>query len=81
MLGDILSEIIGEIIGEVIYNLILKPIGLLIFYIFKFMFTGIFSFEKWNWEHIAAATAFVATPVIKLFKRKDYVDNDELYTG
>ena len=70
MLGDILAEIIGEIIGEVIYNLILKPIGLLLFCIFK----AIFNFGKWSWQHIAAAAAFVTSPIRRLFKREKKID-------
>ena len=81
MLDELLGAIFEVIIEDLIWNLILKPIGLLLFYIFKFMFIGIFSFGKWSWEHIAAAAAFVAAPVIKLFKRKDYVDDDEVYNG
>ena len=81
MLDDILGAIFEEIIEELLWNLVIKPIGLLIFYIFKFIFIGIFSFGKWSWEHIAAAAAFVAAPVIELFKRKDCVDDDEIYNG
>ena len=73
MLGDILAEIIGKIIGEVIYNLILKPIGLLLFCIFK----AIFNFGKWSWEHIVAAAVLVTG----LFKKKDCIDDTEMSYG
>ena len=77
MLDELLGAIFEVIIEDLIWNLILKPIGLLIFCIFKAIFIGIFNFGKWSWQHIAAAAALVTG----LFKKKDCIDDTEMSYG
>ncbi|MBR4627865.1 MAG: hypothetical protein IKO47_09240 [Ruminococcus sp.] len=80
MLGDILSELIAEFISEVIWNLIIKPIGLVLFYIFATIFQGIYRFFKFIYQRIAAAAAFVTSPIRRLFnheKNNDIMEEPE----
>ena len=70
MLGDIIGELIAKFISKIIWNLIIKPIGLVLFYIFAAIFNGIYRFFKFIFQCIAAAAAFVTSPVRRLFKRE-----------
>ena len=78
MLGDIIGELIAEFISEVIWNLIIKPVGLVLFCIFSAIFKGIFRFFKFIYQRIAAAAAFVTSPIRRLFKheKKDRITEE-----
>ena len=74
MLGDIIGELIAEFISEIIWNLIIKPIGLVLFCFFSAIFKGIFRFFKFIYQRISAAAAFVTSPIRRLFKREKKSD-------
>ena len=73
-----LEDILVEIIGDILWNLIIKPIGALILYIFLCIFKGIAAFFKWCCKHIKAAAKFVTLLVIRALKGEgnDHVEDE-----